>query len=113
MEGRTITCHFKTFILVACYVPNSGVQGLGRLRYRIDSWDKDFHHFLKEELEVEHVPDPGPVEDEDTLDDDDLVPARADHHVLPRHPAVSPEVVDGQANLLPVNEVLSMVSYDF
>ena len=25
MEGRTITCHFKSFILVATYVPNSGV----------------------------------------------------------------------------------------
>ena len=42
MEGRTITCHFKSFILVASYVPNSGVMGLKRLRYRIDSWDKDF-----------------------------------------------------------------------
>ena len=54
MEGRTITCHFKTFILVATYVPNSGVKGLNRLEYRINSWDKDFHHFLKEELEAEH-----------------------------------------------------------
>ena len=54
LEGRTITCHFKTFILVATYVPNSGVPGLQRLEYRIKSWDKDFHSFLKDELETEH-----------------------------------------------------------
>jgi exonuclease III len=36
-EGRTITVEFGTFILVACYVPNSG-EGLRRLDYRIDEW---------------------------------------------------------------------------
>ena len=53
-EGRTITCHFQTFILVVSYVPNSGIPGLHRLEYRVNSWDKDFHNFLKEELENEH-----------------------------------------------------------
>ena len=51
-EGRTITCHFKTFILVAAYVPNSGVRKLERLDYRIKEWDRDFHHYLKHELEI-------------------------------------------------------------
>lgn len=36
-EGRTITVEFDSFILVACYVPNSG-EGLRRLDYRIDEW---------------------------------------------------------------------------
>ena len=51
-EGRTVTCYFKDFILVASYVPNSGVVGLQRLDYRVNQWDRDFQHFLKEELEV-------------------------------------------------------------
>ena len=50
-EGRTVTCYFDEFILVASYVPNSGVQGLKRLDYRVNQWDKDFQHFLKTELE--------------------------------------------------------------
>lgn len=36
-EGRTITVEFDHFILVACYVPNSG-EDLKRLNYRIDEW---------------------------------------------------------------------------
>ena len=36
-EGRTITVEFDSFILVACYVPNSG-EGLVRLDYRINEW---------------------------------------------------------------------------
>ena len=47
-----MTCYFKDFVLVATYVPNSGVQGLDRLDYRVKEWDRDFQHFLKEELEV-------------------------------------------------------------
>ena len=47
-EGRTITVHFDTFILVAVYVPNSGVQGLQRLKYRVDEWDVDFQAYLKD-----------------------------------------------------------------
>ena len=54
LEGRTITCHFNSFILVTTYVPNSGFPGLQRLEYRVNCWDKDFHHFVKEELEREH-----------------------------------------------------------
>jgi exonuclease III len=36
-EGRTITVEFDSFILVACYVPNSG-EGLRRLDYRVNEW---------------------------------------------------------------------------
>ena len=36
-EGRTITVEFRDFILVACYVPNSG-EGLVRLKYRVEEW---------------------------------------------------------------------------
>ena len=30
------------------YVPNSGVQGLHRLTYRVEEWDVDFQAYLKE-----------------------------------------------------------------
>ena len=40
-EGRVITAEFKEFVLVSTYVPNSG-DGLKRLKYRVDEWDKDF-----------------------------------------------------------------------
>ena len=46
-EGRTIILYFKSFILVNSYVPNAGIGTLKRLNYRVDSWDKDFHRFLK------------------------------------------------------------------
>lgn len=46
-EGRTITLHYKNFIFVASYVPNSGVPSLKRLGYRVESWDKDFFIYLK------------------------------------------------------------------
>jgi exodeoxyribonuclease-3 len=32
---------FDKFYLVAVYVPNAG-EGLKRLNYRIDEWDRDF-----------------------------------------------------------------------
>lgn len=50
-EGRSITMEFKHFILVATYVPNAG-DGLKRLDYRINEWDRDFHDYLKH-LETE------------------------------------------------------------
>lgn len=34
-EGRTITLHFPTFILVSCYFPNGG-SGPDRLEYKLD-----------------------------------------------------------------------------
>ena len=35
-EGRITTLHFKSFILVAVYVPNSGIPILRRLDYRVN-----------------------------------------------------------------------------
>lgn len=45
-EGRTITAEYEKFIVVACYVPNSG-QHLSRLDYRTKEWDIDFRAYLK------------------------------------------------------------------
>ena len=45
-EGRVITLEFEKFFLIACYTPNAG-DGLKRLDYRIDEWDKDFFEFIK------------------------------------------------------------------
>ena len=53
-EGRTVTAHFKTFILVCTYVPNSGVMGLDRLGYRTKEWDIELQKYLKA-LESEHA----------------------------------------------------------
>lgn len=46
-EGRVITAWFKCFNVVCTYVPNSGVQGLDRLEYRVKTWDKELQRFLK------------------------------------------------------------------
>ena len=45
-EGRVITLEYDKFFLIACYTPNAG-EGLKRLDYRIDEWDKDFFEFIK------------------------------------------------------------------
>jgi exodeoxyribonuclease-3 len=44
-EGRSIIAEFDKFILVNCYVPNSGSE-LARLDYR-EKWDADLLVFLK------------------------------------------------------------------
>ena len=46
-EGRVITLEFTNFYLVCVYVPNAG-DGLKRLDYRVNSWDKAFQKFLLE-----------------------------------------------------------------
>jgi exonuclease III len=45
-EGRLLTLEFKTFILISCYTPNAG-DGLKRLSYRTEEWDKDFIEYVK------------------------------------------------------------------
>ena len=45
-EGRVLTAEYNKFYLVAVYVPNSG-EGLKRLDYRIQEWDRDFTRYLK------------------------------------------------------------------
>ena len=47
-EGRCVTAHFQSCVLVCTYVPNSGVIGLNRLKYRTEEWDIDLQAFLKE-----------------------------------------------------------------
>ncbi len=44
-EGRSIIAEYEDFILVNCYVPNSGSE-LARLDYR-EKWDADLLDFLK------------------------------------------------------------------
>jgi AP endonuclease-1 len=46
-EGRVVTAEFEKFMLVATYVPNAGCQGLNRLGYRVNEWDRDFHGYCK------------------------------------------------------------------
>ena len=45
-EGRIITLEFEKFFLISCYTPNAG-EGLKRINYRVDEWDKDFFEFVK------------------------------------------------------------------
>jgi len=45
-EGRVITLEFDKFYLVHVYTPNSG-EGLKRLEYRINTWDKRFRKYIK------------------------------------------------------------------
>lgn len=44
-EGRIITCEYKDFYLVNCYVPNSK-RGLERLEYR-QVWEDEMREYLK------------------------------------------------------------------
>ena len=44
-EGRIITLEYDKFYLICCYTPNSG-EGLKRLNYRINEWDKDFFKYI-------------------------------------------------------------------
>ncbi|MEY4331252.1 MAG: exodeoxyribonuclease [Bacteroidota bacterium] len=44
-EGRSIVAEFENFILINCYVPNSGSE-LARLDYR-EKWDADLLIYLK------------------------------------------------------------------
>lgn len=46
-EGRVLTAEFNQFYLVNVYVPNAG-EGLKRLDYRLNNWDKDFASYLIE-----------------------------------------------------------------
>ena len=45
-EGRCITLFFKDFVLINCYVPNSG-QELKRLDYRTGVWDVKFRRYIR------------------------------------------------------------------
>jgi len=45
-EGRLITVEYASFYVVFAYVPNSG-EGLKRIDYRLEEWDKDLRAYLK------------------------------------------------------------------
>lgn len=45
-EGRVVTAEFEPFVLIDAYVPNSG-EGLKRLKYRVEEWDKDFFQYIE------------------------------------------------------------------
>ncbi|KAJ0262468.1 DNA-(apurinic or apyrimidinic site) endonuclease [Hirschfeldia incana] len=47
MEGRIVTAEFDSFYLISTYVPNSG-DGLKRLSYRIEEWDRTLSKYIKE-----------------------------------------------------------------
>ncbi|CAG7908384.1 unnamed protein product [Brassica rapa] len=47
MEGRIVTAEFDSFYLINTYVPNSG-DGLKRLSYRIEEWDRTLSNYIKE-----------------------------------------------------------------
>ncbi len=54
LEGRVVTLEFEKFYLVNVYTPNSK-DGLLRLDYRVNEWDKEFRDYvnrLKEEKSV-------------------------------------------------------------
>ena len=54
LEGRVITIEYEKFFLISCYTPNSG-EGLKRIDYRINNWDKDFFQYinsLKEKKDI-------------------------------------------------------------
>ena len=53
-EGRLITIEYDKFYLIDCYVPNAG-EGLKRLDYRINEWDKDFFAFINKLKEKKDV----------------------------------------------------------
>lgn len=50
-EGRVLTAEYEKFYLVGVYVPNAG-EGLKRIEYRVNEWDRDFRGYL-EALEKE------------------------------------------------------------
>ena len=45
-EGRVLAMEFKEFIVVSTYTPNAG-EGLKRVNYRVNEWDKDFFKYLE------------------------------------------------------------------
>ena len=53
-EGRIITLEYDKFFLINCYVPNAG-EGLKRLDYRINEWDKDLFSYINKLKEKKDV----------------------------------------------------------
>jgi exodeoxyribonuclease III len=45
-EGRVITIYYNDWCLVNVYTPNSGVNGLQRLQWRVSTWDRLFREYV-------------------------------------------------------------------
>ncbi|MFI3290298.1 MAG: exodeoxyribonuclease III [Opitutales bacterium] len=54
LEGRICRAEFEKFILFSVYVPNSK-NGLERLDYRENEWDKDLREYLNEQSKIKPV----------------------------------------------------------
>ena len=50
VEGRAIILRFKSTSLINVYTPNSGVERLGRLDFRVNEWDPAFRELVKGEM---------------------------------------------------------------
>ena len=46
IEGRVLAVEFPKFVVVSVYTPHSGVKGLKRLEYRVETWDRAFEVYL-------------------------------------------------------------------
>jgi exodeoxyribonuclease III len=55
IEGRAIIVRFDKTCLINVYTPNSGIDGLGRLNFRVNEWDKDFRELVKLEMSTRQV----------------------------------------------------------
>lgn len=55
IEGRAIIVRFDKTCLINVYTPNSGVQGLARLNFRVNQWDKEFRELVKREMTTRRV----------------------------------------------------------
>lgn len=50
IEGRAVIVRFKNTCLINVYTPNSGVEALGRLDFRVKEWDATFRELVKREM---------------------------------------------------------------
>ena len=55
IEGRAIIVRFDKTCLINVYTPNSGIDGLGRLNFRVNEWDKEFREMVKREMSTHQV----------------------------------------------------------
>lgn len=49
IEGRAVIVRFDRICLINVYTPNSGIDGLGRLNFRVNQWDTEFRELVQRE----------------------------------------------------------------
>ncbi len=54
-EGRVITLEYDDFYIINVYTPNSGVRGLHRLAWRINTWDVKFRAYVTDLSKIKNV----------------------------------------------------------